>query len=192
MKKKTIIIGVVVLVLAVLITALCTNLFGCRDWTTNFINRIHWKIDHQNVAVQSIVRSIIGESTNFKLKHIEKIIFPEEAYVDDYNVESFLKGNVQEQKRFGCTYEFKVIIPKEKVELFAGALTQAGYNQVNKEDLKNIPQTFGSLSEEQIQYVFEVEFAMQSNSPDEYVRGIDSVRVYIAGMAEETVVIISA
>lgn len=33
---------------------------------------------------------------------------------------------------------------------------------------------------------------MQSDSPDEYVRGIDSVRVYIAGMAEETVVIISA
>lgn len=147
MKKKTIIIGVVVLVLAMLITALCTNLFGCRDWTMSFINRIHWKIDHQNVAVQSVVRSIIGESTNSKLKYIEKIVFPEEAYVKEYNVESFLKGNVQEQKRFGCTYEFKVIIPKEKVVSFAGALTQAGYNQLSREDWKNIPQTFGSLSE---------------------------------------------
>jgi len=192
MKKKTIIIGAVVVVLAVIIIIFSTNLFGCRDGTINFINRIHWKIDHQNVAVQDAVRFIIGESTNSKLKHIEKIKFPEEAYVKDYNVESFLKGNIQERRQYGCTYEFQVIISKEKVVSFAGALTQAGYHQLSREDWKDIPKTFGSLNEEQIQYVFEVEFAMQSNSPDEYVRGIDYVRVYITEMAEEAVVIISA
>lgn len=43
MKKKTIIIGAVVVVLAMAIAALCTNLFGFRTRAAKGINRIRWE-----------------------------------------------------------------------------------------------------------------------------------------------------
>lgn len=57
MKKKTIIIGAVVVVLAMAIAALCTNLFGFRTRAAKGINRIRWNIDCESISVETALHA---------------------------------------------------------------------------------------------------------------------------------------
>ena len=69
-----------------LITALCTNLFGFRTKAANRINRIRWNIDCESISVETALHAIMGNTQGIDV--LDEIIFPKEAYVDDYNAKT--------------------------------------------------------------------------------------------------------
>lgn len=197
MKKEAIILGSILLVLAMVTGILCTNLFGSRDWICNFGNRICWRFDRESVSVQNMIHAVIGTNANSKLEQLEKIIFPEEAYVDAYDARTAYNGRIQEMDDYNLSYDFLVVLPKEKTKLFIGALDHAGFTECytyqSREDTTiKIPQTFDAVSPEQLSYIFKLEYAPQSKFPGVLVRGLDSINLYIFEGAENTKVIVSS
>lgn len=178
MKKKAIAIISVVLALAIL-TVFCINLFGCRDWSV----RALWNLNHQSVSAQVIIEAVIEKNagTESIREVLRKIVFPKEAYVDA------LQYEVNQ-----TSYEFQVVLPKEKTDLFVDTLAHSGFTRWDTEfpPHQNFPQTFGPLSSEQISYIFDMTYHLHSPIPNVYIRGLGNIYIYIIESEEHTIVII--
>jgi len=200
MKKKTIILGSILLVLAMVTGIFCTNLFGSRDLICNFGNRILWKLDRESVSVQNMIHAVIDTNANSKLEQLEKIVFPKEAYIDKYDASASVDEEWQEKADFReiddylLSYDFLVVFPKEETKQFVEALRRSGFIEyIKKEDkFVNIPQTLGSFSPEQLSYAFKLEYPSKSKFPDVYIRGPQLICIYIFEDSENTKVIIDS
>lgn len=194
MKKKTIIIGVVVLVLALLITALCTNLLGFRTKAVNGINHIRWSIDCESISVEAALHAIMGNTQGIDI--LGEIMFPKEAYVDAYNVRTSTVSNDLYDEESN-SYEIHIILPKKQTTAFITALSSANFTEeyrapADKQWGMYIPQSFGALSRDQLSYVFERLYSVAHSS----YKGTDFrpttglARIYIAESEDVTEVII--
>ncbi len=195
MKKKTIIIGAVVLILAMAIVALCTNLFGFRTRAANGINRIRWNIDCESISVETALHAIMGNTQGIDV--LDEIIFPKEAYVDDYNVKtSIISNDLYDEKSY--EYEIHISMPKEQTSTFITALSSANFAEeyrtsADKQWGMYIPQSFGALSSDQLSYVFERLYGVEhpSYKGTDFAPTTGLVRVYIVGSEDITEIIIN-
>lgn len=166
MKKKTIIIGIVALALAMLITALCINLFGFRTKAVNGINHIRWNIDCESISVEAALHAIMGNTQGIDV--LDEIMFPNGAYVDDYNAKiSIIRNDLYDEKSY--SYEIHITLPKEQTSAFIAALSSANFTEeyrasADKQWGMYIPQSFGALSSDQLTYVFERLYSVEHPS----------------------------
>ena len=142
-----------------------------------------WNLNHQSVSAQVMIQSVIEKnaSTENIREVLRKIIFPKEAFVD-----------ALQHEENQTSYKFQVILPKEKTDLFVDTLTQMGFTRWDTKfpPHQNFPQTFGPLSSEQISYIFDMIYPLQSPTPNVYIRGLGNIYIYIIESEEHTIVII--
>ena len=200
--KRSLIVGIFIILIALLLLLISINAFKSKDWimqklkgTFNGEENIkvtenEKKSSDKELTINSLIMTL-SEETNASegLKELQKtLIFPQGAYLDGYHVQSYvesLEGELSFHSEL-FSYEFRIIIPKEKTNEFVHMLTEN--NLYNYEYPNSIPSTFEEINSKDLLYAFTHLYGFYLEGH----RTTGVISIYIIESDDECIVLITA